>query len=95
MVPTILEWDGPVLATSIKADLVQDTLAARSRHGEAKLLDPTSSTGLPSPRINLTPPPCPAPRRANTTPPSDYDGSPSLISKSVGCAAMLQPPLTR
>jgi type IV secretion system protein VirD4 len=35
VVPTILEWDGPVLATSIKADLVQDTLAARSRHGEA------------------------------------------------------------
>ena len=48
VVPTILEWDGPVLATSIKADLVQDTLAARSRRGEAKLFDPTNSTGLPT-----------------------------------------------
>jgi len=27
VIPTILEWDGPVLATSIKAALVQDTLA--------------------------------------------------------------------
>ena len=37
-----------MLATSIKADLVQDTLAARSRRGEAKLFDPTNSTGLPT-----------------------------------------------
>jgi len=28
--------------------LVQDTLAARSRRGEAKLFDPTGSTGLPT-----------------------------------------------
>jgi type IV secretion system protein VirD4 len=48
VVPAILEWDGPVLATSIKADLVQDTLAARSRRGETKLFDPTNSTGLPT-----------------------------------------------
>jgi len=48
VVPAILEWDGPVLATSIKADLVQDTLAARSHRGEAKLFDPTNSTGLPT-----------------------------------------------
>lgn len=37
-----------MLATSIKADLVQDTLAACSRHGEAKVFDPTSSSGLPT-----------------------------------------------
>jgi type IV secretion system protein VirD4 len=30
VVPAILQWDGPVLATSIKGDLVQDTLAARA-----------------------------------------------------------------
>jgi type IV secretion system protein VirD4 len=48
VVPAILKWDGPVLAMSIKADLVQGTLAARSRQGEAKLFDPTNSTGLPT-----------------------------------------------
>ena len=29
-VPAILEWDGPVLATSVKGDLTHDTLAARA-----------------------------------------------------------------
>ena len=29
-IPAILEWQGPVLATSIKSDLLNDTYAARS-----------------------------------------------------------------
>jgi type IV secretion system protein VirD4 len=46
VIPAILEWDGPILATSIKADLVNDTHTARTQHGEVKVFDPTASTGL-------------------------------------------------
>ena len=45
-VPSILEWDGPVLATSIKGDLAHDTLAARSQLGDSRVFDPTGATGL-------------------------------------------------
>jgi len=45
-VPAILEWRGPVVATSVKADLARDTIAARSVDGPAWVYDPTSSTGL-------------------------------------------------
>jgi type IV secretion system protein VirD4 len=45
-VPSILEWDGPVLATSIKGDLAHDTIAARSRLGDTRVFDPTGATGL-------------------------------------------------
>ena len=45
-VPAILEWDGPVIALSVKTDLVQDTLAHRNRTGRAAVFDPTDSTGL-------------------------------------------------
>jgi type IV secretion system protein VirD4 len=47
-VPAILEWEGPVLATSVKADLVRDTLGWRESVGQVWLYDPTTSTGLPS-----------------------------------------------
>lgn len=46
-VPALLEWDGPVLATSVKADLVRDTLGWRETTGRVWLYDPTASTGLP------------------------------------------------
>jgi type IV secretion system protein VirD4 len=45
-VPAILEWDGPVLATSVKGDLAHDTIAARSRMGDTRIFDPTGATGL-------------------------------------------------
>jgi type IV secretion system protein VirD4 len=45
-VPSILEWDGPVLATSIKGDLAHDTIAARSQLGDTRVFDPTGATGL-------------------------------------------------
>jgi type IV secretion system protein VirD4 len=45
-VPSILEWDGPVLATSVKGDLAHDTIAARSRLGDTRVFDPTGATGL-------------------------------------------------
>ena len=40
------EWDGPVLATSIKTDVLHQTLAARSELGEARVFDPTQATSL-------------------------------------------------
>ena len=45
-VPAILEWDGPVLATSVKSDLVRDTLACRSKLGNVLVFDPAATTGL-------------------------------------------------
>ncbi|HMC52397.1 MAG TPA: type IV secretory system conjugative DNA transfer family protein [Acidimicrobiales bacterium] len=46
-VPAVLEWDGPVLATSVKADLLRETIAWRETRGNVWVLDPTASTGLP------------------------------------------------
>jgi type IV secretion system protein VirD4 len=47
VVPAILEWDGPVLSTSIKSDVVYDTHPARKAKGEVRIFDPTGSTKLP------------------------------------------------
>ena len=46
VVPAMSEWDGPVLATSIKTDVLHQTLAARSELGEARVFDPTQATSL-------------------------------------------------
>ena len=43
--PAILEWDGPVVATSVKTDLLRDTLARRSALGEVLVYDPTGVSG--------------------------------------------------
>ena len=51
VVPALLEWDGPVLATSVKGDLTHDTYAARSLQGDVRVFDPTGSTGLPTHRV--------------------------------------------
>ena len=45
-IPSILEWPGPVVATSVKDDLAGATSSWRSRSGTAWLFDPTASTGL-------------------------------------------------
>jgi len=42
-IPAILEWPGPVVATSVKADLVQDTIAARGGRGDVWVYDPSGS----------------------------------------------------
>lgn len=42
-VPALLEWRGPVLAASVKGDLVRDTVAWRRRQGKAWIYDPTAS----------------------------------------------------
>jgi len=46
-VPAILEWKGPVVATSVKTDLMRDTLVARERLGHVWIYDPTRTTGMP------------------------------------------------
>ena len=43
-VPALLEWQGPVLAASVKGDLVRDTAAWRRQQGRAWIYDPTAST---------------------------------------------------
>jgi type IV secretion system protein VirD4 len=52
-VPAVLEWQGPVLACSVKTDLLRDTLANRGSMGEVKIFDPTEITGFP--RAGWTP----------------------------------------
>jgi type IV secretion system protein VirD4 len=49
-VPAILEWQGPVVATSVKTDLLRETLVARSaiRSSNVWVYDPTGGTGIPS-----------------------------------------------
>jgi type IV secretion system protein VirD4 len=49
-VPAILEWEGPVVATSVKTDLLRDTIGARSAMPGTRVwvYDPTGGTGVPS-----------------------------------------------
>ena len=43
-IPAIREWEGPVLATSVKSDLLRDTIESRRKDGEVWVYDPTRST---------------------------------------------------
>ncbi|MDP9388548.1 MAG: type IV secretory system conjugative DNA transfer family protein [Actinomycetota bacterium] len=43
-VPAILEWDGPVIALSVKSDLMGSTIQARRRRGDVKVFDPADAT---------------------------------------------------
>jgi type IV secretion system protein VirD4 len=43
-IPAILEWPGPVVATSVKSDLIADTIGWRSEHGEVFVFDPAACT---------------------------------------------------
>jgi type IV secretion system protein VirD4 len=45
-IPSILEWQGPVIATSVKTDLIRHTLEQRSSGGATWIYDPTESTGM-------------------------------------------------
>ncbi|MGH9083486.1 MAG: type IV secretory system conjugative DNA transfer family protein, partial [Acidimicrobiales bacterium] len=49
-VPAILGWDGPVVAASVKTDLVRDTLEWRRRCGRVWCFDPGRATALPASR---------------------------------------------
>jgi type IV secretion system protein VirD4 len=43
-VPAILEWPGPVVATSTKGDLLEDTIGWRRRLGRVQVFDPAGAT---------------------------------------------------
>jgi type IV secretion system protein VirD4 len=47
-IPAILGWPGPVVAASVKSDLMRDTLAARRAVGRVWRIDPAGSTGDPT-----------------------------------------------
>ena len=42
--PAILEWPGPVVATSVKGDLVRDSLGWRSQLGDVHVFDPSRTS---------------------------------------------------
>ena len=45
-VPAILDWPGPVVAASVKSDLLRDTHGARTARGRVWCIDPTGVTGV-------------------------------------------------
>ena len=45
VIPAILEWEGPVLATSVKPDVLDATLARRRNLGDVKVFDPLRRAG--------------------------------------------------
>lgn len=45
-IPALLEWRGPIVATSVKDDLAAHTLAWRASQGPCAVFDPTQSSGL-------------------------------------------------
>lgn len=53
-IPAILEWEGPVVATSVKDDLASLTLGWRARQGSCFVFDPTAATLL-GPRARWSP----------------------------------------
>jgi len=44
-IPALLEWSGPIIATSVKADLIEASLEHRRQRGNVWIYDPTDSTG--------------------------------------------------
>ena len=42
-IPAILEWEGPVVATSVKSDLLRHTIDVRRQKGDVWVYDPTRS----------------------------------------------------
>jgi type IV secretory pathway TraG/TraD family ATPase VirD4 len=46
VIPAILEWTGPVLATSVKPDVIKATRTHRERRGEVVVLDPLGASRL-------------------------------------------------
>jgi type IV secretion system protein VirD4 len=48
VIPAILEWSGPLVATSIKPDVLRATLAHRASLGEVWVYDPLGLSGVPA-----------------------------------------------
>jgi type IV secretion system protein VirD4 len=47
VIPALLEWQGPVIATSVKNDLLEATIQHRLRQGRVWVYDPTQCAGHP------------------------------------------------
>jgi type IV secretion system protein VirD4 len=47
LVPGILDWQGPLLATSVKPDVLRATMGQRARKGEVTIIDPLGASGEP------------------------------------------------
>ncbi len=47
VIPAVLEWDGPVITTSIKPDVLRATLRRRLAMGEVWVYDPLGLSGVP------------------------------------------------
>ena len=45
-VPAILAWEGPVVAASVKSDLLRETRDRRNERGRVWCIDPTGATGV-------------------------------------------------
>lgn len=54
-VPALLEWAGPAIATSVKTDLLRDTLERRRQLGAVMVFDPAQVTGLTQHVVRATP----------------------------------------
>jgi type IV secretion system protein VirD4 len=46
VIPAVLEWSGPLVATSVKPDLLRATLAHRARRGQVLVIDPLGASGV-------------------------------------------------
>lgn len=54
-IPAVLEWDGPVVTTSVKADILRATFSDRHLAGETSLIDPTALVGADLRRQSWSP----------------------------------------
>jgi type IV secretion system protein VirD4 len=45
-IPAVLEWEGPVVVTSVKTDLLKATIQRRADMGKAMVFDPTGVSGM-------------------------------------------------
>jgi type IV secretion system protein VirD4 len=48
VIPGMLDWQGPLLATSVKPDVLRATMAQRARKGEVTIIDPLGASGEPA-----------------------------------------------
>jgi type IV secretion system protein VirD4 len=46
VIPGVLEWSGPLVATSVKPDLLRATMAHRARLGQVLVIDPLGASGV-------------------------------------------------
>jgi type IV secretory pathway TraG/TraD family ATPase VirD4 len=50
VIPGVLEWTGPLVATSVKPDLLRATLAHRAHLGQVLVIDPLGASGVQAAR---------------------------------------------